>query len=177
MDRIERFFEEPVFVLEPQPGSDALGFTEPASVGVDQVMVFDVGRDLCRWLLDSTTGGLILDRDTPVELQLTREQLTALVELDRDESSALVAATLVVPRNAGTGAPFATATRFVVTFRDRDAYAAWQSPAPSSPSEMRARDFFTNVVDSDLAGVIIDADTPNERWIRREGLRSILRYG
>ncbi|HEX8112061.1 MAG TPA: hypothetical protein VF516_30220 [Kofleriaceae bacterium] len=176
MDRIERFLEEPVAVLELEEGAEVIGITEgtPRSK-TDRVMLFDVGRDLCRWLLDNTSAGLVLDPSTPIETRLTREQLAAIVELDREETYSLLASTLVVPRNEQTGAPIGTREGFIVVFRDPAAYGCWKPPVPCSGHEIPARDVFENLITTDLNGVVIDPDSSNERWIRREGLASLLR--
>jgi hypothetical protein len=176
MDRIERFLEEPVAVPEPEQGAEVVGVTKgtPRSE-TGRVMLFDVGRDLCRWLMDNMAAGLVLDPGTPIETRLTRQQLAAIIELDREETYSLLASTLIVPRNEQTGAPIGTQEGFIVMFRGSAAYSCWKPPVPCSGHEILARDMFERLITSDLNGVVIDPDSSNERWIRRAGLASLLR--
>ena len=176
VDAIELFFENPIAVIPPEAGAYVHAFRKPVS-GPGQVMLFDVGRDLCGWLIEEGLPGLVVDPGAPDELRLTIDQLRALHELDRTECAELLATTLVVPRNRITGAPFGTAKRggFVVVFRDLITYAQWEAPDEDEIDKRQGREFFSQLLETDLRGVVIDADAVTERWISREGIVSMLR--
>jgi hypothetical protein len=180
VDAIELFLESPVAVIPPETGAYVRAFREPVAgggfPGPGQVMLFDVGRDLCGWLIEEGFSGLVLDPDTSNEMRLTIDQVRALHEHDRNECAELLAATLVVPRNRITGAPFGTKRGgFMVVFRDRITYGRWEAPDEDEIEERQGREFFSRLLETDLRGVVIDADAPTERWISRQGIASMLR--
>ena len=176
MDAIELFLENPVIVIPPEAGAYVRAFREPVA-GPGQVMLFDVGRDLCGWIIEEGLPGLVVDPGASNEMRLTIDQVHALHELDRKKCAELLVTTLVVPKNRITGAPFGTAKRggFVVVFRDRITYAWWEAPEQDAIDELQAREFFGRILETDLRGVVIDADAVTERWISREGIASMLR--
>lgn len=119
----------------------------------------------------------MIDPGASNEMRLTIDQVRALHELDRTECAELLATILVVPRNRITGAPFGTAKRagFVVVFRDRIRYGQWEAPDEDEIDEIQGREFFGRILETDLRGIVIDANAVTERWISREGMAAMLR--